>query len=71
MAHAASVFYWPTFDRAAIMTHDGFATGNGYHGGLFAFGDGTRLWPVSPHNLVLGAITITLPVWLVSGTPEN
>lgn len=56
MAHAASVFYRSTFDRAAIMTHDGFATGNGYHGGLFAFGDGTRLWPVSPHNLVLGAM---------------
>ena len=25
-------------------------------GWLFAFDDGTRLWPVSPQNLVLGAM---------------
>ena len=24
--------------------------------GGFCIGDGTRLWPVSPHNLVLGAM---------------
>lgn len=56
MAHAASCYYRSGFDRSAILTHDGFKSGNDYHGGLFAFGDGNRLWPVSPHFLAIGVL---------------
>lgn len=56
MAHAASCYYRSGFRRAAILTHDGFRSGQGYHGGFFAFGDGTRLWPLSPHYLAIGVL---------------
>ena len=56
MAHAASCYYRSGFRRAAILTHDGFRSGTSYHGGLFAFGDGTRLWPLSPHYLAIGVL---------------
>ncbi len=56
MAHAASCYFRSGFRRAAILTHDGFRSGVGYHGGFFAFGDGARLWPVSPHYLAIGVL---------------
>lgn len=56
MAHAASCYYRSGFRRAAILTHDGFRSGTSYHGGFFAFGDGTRLWPLSPHYLAIGVL---------------
>lgn len=56
MAHAASCYYRSGFHRAAILTHDGFRAGESYHGGFFAFGDGTRLWPLSPHYLAIGVL---------------
>ncbi len=56
MAHAAACFFRSGFDRAAVITHDGFASGESYHGGLFALGDGNRLWPMTPHHMTLGVL---------------
>lgn len=56
MAHAASIYYPTGLSRAAILTHDGYAGGKGYHGGMFYFGDGHRIFPLAPHHLVAGAI---------------
>lgn len=53
-AHAASSFYASGFDRAAILTHDGFANGLGYLSGMFFWGEGHRIRPITPHHLALG-----------------
>jgi len=54
MAHAAACYYRSGFDAAAVLTHDGFLSGTGYHSGLNLYGEGHRLWPVSPNHLTLG-----------------
>ncbi|MED6311276.1 MAG: carbamoyltransferase C-terminal domain-containing protein, partial [Pseudomonadota bacterium] len=54
MAHAAVCYYRSEFDAAAVLTHDGFLSGTGYHSGLNLYGEGHRLWPVSPNHLTLG-----------------
>jgi len=56
MAHAASCYYRSGFTRAAVLSHDGFSSGESYHGGIFGFGDGNRLWPVAPHHLTIGVM---------------
>ena len=55
-AHAASVFYASGFDRAAILTHDGFANGLGYLSGMFFWGEGHRIRPITPHHLAIGGL---------------
>lgn len=54
MAHGAACYYRSGFESAAVLTHDGFLSGNSYHSGLYLFGDAHRLWPVSPNHLTLG-----------------
>lgn len=54
-AHAASTFYQSGFDHAAILTHDGFTNGVGGLSGMFYYGNGSRIYPVSPHCLDIGA----------------
>ncbi|MEC8201351.1 MAG: hypothetical protein VX085_17570, partial [Pseudomonadota bacterium] len=44
MAHAAACYYRSEFDAAAVLTHDGFLSGTGYHSGLNLYGEGHRLW---------------------------
>jgi len=56
MAHAASTFYRSGYERAAILTHDGYGNGRSYHSGLIAYGDGNRIWAVSPHGLSIGGV---------------
>lgn len=56
MAHAASAFYPAPFGSAAILTHDRYSAGGTYHGGMFYYGSGNRLFPLAPHHLVLGSI---------------
>lgn len=56
MAHAASNFYQSGFDKAAIITHDGYADGRGYLSGMFLWGEGHRIRPITPHHLVVGAL---------------
>lgn len=54
MAHAGSSYYSSGFPEAAILSHDGFSTGQGYHGGMYYYGRGHRIYPLMPHHLVLG-----------------
>ena len=56
MAHAASSYYQSGFDNAAILTHDGFASGYGYLSGMFLWAEGHRIYPVAPHHLALGGL---------------
>lgn len=56
MAHGAACYYRSGFDNAAVLTHDGFLSGNSYHSGLNFYGEGHRLWPVSPNHLTLGMV---------------
>lgn len=56
MAHAASNFYQSGFDQAAILAHDGFGNGKGYLSGMFLWGEGHRIRPITPHHLVIGAL---------------
>jgi carbamoyltransferase len=55
-AHAASSFYQSGFGEAAVLTHDGFANGVGYHSGLTFYGQDRRIYPLSPHHLALGVL---------------
>lgn len=56
MAHAASAFYQSGMEQAAILTHDGFANGTGYLSGMFHWGEGHRIRPITPHHLAIGGL---------------
>jgi carbamoyltransferase len=56
VAHAASCFYQSGFDQAAILTHDGYPNGLGYLSGMFFWGDGHRIRPLTPHHLAIGGL---------------
>jgi carbamoyltransferase len=67
MAHAASIYYLAGCERAAILCHDGFGSGQSYHSGMFYYGDGHRIFPLAPHHLVAGAIYETAGIRLNLG----
>jgi len=67
MAHAASIYYLAGCERAAILCHDGFGSGQTYHSGMFYYGDGHRIFPLAPHHLVVGAIYETAGIRLNLG----
>lgn len=56
LAHAANSYYTSGFDQAAVLSHDGHADGQSYHGGMFYYGNGSALYPIAPHHLNLGAV---------------
>ena len=53
-AHAAYSFYESPFEDAAIFTHDGGGGGGNYSCGFIAYGQGNRLFPVTPHHIAIG-----------------
>ena len=55
-AHAASNYYQSGFRKSAIFTHDGFANGLGYLGGMFMWGEENRIHPLTPHHLAIGGL---------------
>lgn len=55
-AHAASNYYQSGFRKAAIFTHDGFANGLGYLGGMFFWGEDNHIHPLTPHHLAIGGL---------------
>jgi carbamoyltransferase len=69
VAHAASCFYRSPFEESAILTHDGFGNGVGYHSGLILYGRGHELVVLSPHHLAIGSLydSISLMLRLYSG----
>jgi carbamoyltransferase len=69
VAHAASCFYRSPFEESAILTHDGFGNGVGYHSGLILYGRGAELFVLGPHHLAIGALydSVSLTLNLVSG----
>lgn len=56
MAHAAGAYYASPFSSAAILTHDGFCSGQGDLSGLCCYGQGHRILPLAPHHLAMGAL---------------
>ena len=56
MAHAGSCFYQSGFERAGILTHDGFDSGYGYLSGMFLWGEGNHILPITPHHLAIGGL---------------
>lgn len=56
MAHAAGAYYASPFAEGAILTHDGFSSGQGDLSGLFCYGQGNRIFPLIPHHLAMGAL---------------
>lgn len=53
-AHAASCYYLAGVDGAAILTHDGAFFRFGHNNGMFYYGDGHRIYPITPHHLAIG-----------------
>ena len=56
MAHAASSYYQSGYDKAAVLTHDGFAHGYGFLSGMYFWAERNRIYPLAPHFLVLGGL---------------
>lgn len=67
MCHAASTFYTSDFEDAAIVTHDGHSRPSGYDVGMFYYGIGHKIYPLSPHHLFLGALYDSVGVKLNLG----
>ncbi|WP_126455324.1 carbamoyltransferase C-terminal domain-containing protein [Sulfuriflexus mobilis] len=55
-AHAAYSFYESPYENAAIFTHDGGGGGGHYGCGVFAYGEGNKLFTLTPHHLSVGEI---------------
>lgn len=55
-AHLAYSFYDSEFDSAALLSHDGGGHGGAYGCGLFGYGRGNRIYPLTPHHLAAGEI---------------
>ncbi|MDO3678809.1 carbamoyltransferase C-terminal domain-containing protein [Paenibacillus ehimensis] len=54
-AHAAYAFFESEFQNAAIFSHDGDSRAlQGYRSGMFYYGEGTKIYPITPHYLALG-----------------
>jgi len=53
-AHASASFYSSPHETAAVLTHDGFFSGQGYQSGLYFLGQGNAIRPLAPHHLALG-----------------
>lgn len=56
LAHAGASYYPSAFGGAAVLTHDGFSEGDGYHSGMFYLGRGNALYPLAPHHLTIGGL---------------
>jgi len=56
MAHAASAYYISGFEAAAIITHDGYATGAEHKAGMFCLGMDEHIFPVAPNHMALGSL---------------
>ncbi|OCQ23955.1 hypothetical protein A7985_08470 [Pseudoalteromonas luteoviolacea] len=53
-AHAASTFYTSNADNAAIFSHDGSLPQKSYVGGMYYYGEGTKIYSLTPHYLSVG-----------------
>ena len=67
IAHAASCYYSSGFQDSAIMTHDGFGNGVGYHSGLILYGKDNILYPLSPNHLSIGSLYKSVAIMLNLG----
>jgi carbamoyltransferase len=56
LAHAANSYYTSGFEKAAVLSHDGHSDGHSYHTGMYYYGRGNALYPLTPHHLNLGAV---------------
>lgn len=55
VCHAASSYYQSSFKEAAIITHDG-GNGKSYDSGMLFYGENNKIYPLTPHHLVLGSL---------------
>ncbi len=56
LAHAGASYYSSAFASAAVLTHDGFSEGDGYHSGMYYLGRENALYPLAPHHLTIGGL---------------
>lgn len=56
LAHAGASYYSAAFPEGAVLTHDGFSDGDGYHSGMLYLGRGHALYPLAPHHLTIGGL---------------
>ena len=66
-AHAASAYYMSNYDSAAVVSHDGSLPNTGYWGGMLYYGEGDRIWPLTPHFLGAGFLYERVAVLLGLG----
>lgn len=57
-AHAAAGYYMAGVEDALILSHDGGGYRPGYaqNNGMFYYGSGNALYPITPHHLEVGAL---------------
>ncbi|MCG6871440.1 MAG: hypothetical protein LJE84_04040 [Gammaproteobacteria bacterium] len=55
VCHGASSFYRSDFERAAVLTHDGGDARRNLSG-YFLYGEGSHLYTLAPHHLVMGGV---------------
>ncbi|HZK82584.1 MAG TPA: carbamoyltransferase C-terminal domain-containing protein, partial [Humisphaera sp.] len=65
-AHAASTYYQSGFNDAAILTHDGYADGSELTG-MFYLGAEHKIYPLTPHHLIIGGCYEEVGSWLGLG----
>jgi len=53
-AHAAGAFFFSNHDEAPIFTVDGASIPSGYYPGMFFYGRGSEIFPISPHHVIIG-----------------
>ncbi|HWE01933.1 MAG TPA: carbamoyltransferase C-terminal domain-containing protein [Tepidisphaeraceae bacterium] len=66
-AHAASCYYQSGFRDAAIFTHDGYGDATGNLAGMFYWGEESRIFPITPHHIMIGAVYEAVAVGLGLG----
>jgi len=67
IAHAGSCYYSSSFQDSAIITHDGFGNGVGYHSGLILYGKDNNIYPLSPNHLSIGSLYKSVAIMLNLG----
>lgn len=68
LCHAAAGFFSADMEEAAILTHDGGGTrAHSYLGGMFYYGRGHQIFPITPHHLIAGSVYEATAQWLGLG----
>jgi len=70
MCHASSSYYQSGFSEAAILVQDG-GSGYGYDSGMFYYGQGNKIYPITPHHSIIGAFYEMVALYLNLGKASS